>query len=243
MRWLRGGEPDSTSPSSTSPLEQRWLMSYRGHSVFSTLIRAKFSPVHTTGERYIVSGSEDGLVYVYDVLSGQLVSRISGHTDVVRDVAWHPYQPMILSSSWDGTIGCMEPVQDGRPNVPAAPTASDQRPRGTAAFRGGIPIRFHQFAAALARRQGDAPDDDDDDDDDDAGRGNDEDEDEDEDDAEDGGSGGSEHDDDVDGATVWHTHAGDEDSGEDSESSNVVIDSLHAGPADDHGSPGSEDGL
>merc|ERR1719346_260598 len=32
------------------------LMTYRGHSVFQTLIRCHFSPVHTTGQRYIYTG-------------------------------------------------------------------------------------------------------------------------------------------------------------------------------------------
>ena len=39
------------------------VMTYRGHSVQKTLIRAKFSPVHTTGQRFIYTGSACGSVY------------------------------------------------------------------------------------------------------------------------------------------------------------------------------------
>jgi hypothetical protein len=39
------------------------LRTYRGHQVFQTLIRSYFSPMHTTGQRYIYSGSSDGSVF------------------------------------------------------------------------------------------------------------------------------------------------------------------------------------
>lgn len=39
------------------------LMSYRGHQVLQTLIRAYFSPIETTGQKYIYSGSYNGSIY------------------------------------------------------------------------------------------------------------------------------------------------------------------------------------
>ena len=41
------------------------MMSYRGHSVMQTLIRAYFSPADTTGQRFIYAGSADGVVHVW----------------------------------------------------------------------------------------------------------------------------------------------------------------------------------
>ena len=38
------------------------LMTYRGHSVLHTLIRCRFSPEFTTGQRYIYSGCATGAV-------------------------------------------------------------------------------------------------------------------------------------------------------------------------------------
>ena len=49
------------------------VMTYRGHSVQHTLIRAYFSPAHTTGQRFIYTGSVGGGIHVYDVVSGQEV--------------------------------------------------------------------------------------------------------------------------------------------------------------------------
>jgi WD repeat-containing protein 23 len=43
------------------------MMSYRGHSVMQTLIRAYFSPADTTGQRFIYAGSADGVVHVWGV--------------------------------------------------------------------------------------------------------------------------------------------------------------------------------
>mmetsp|Transcript_16905 Transcript_16905/g.59112 ORF Transcript_16905/g.59112 Transcript_16905/m.59112 type:complete len:689 (-) Transcript_16905:185-2251(-) len=81
------------------------ILIYRGHQVTSTLIRAYFSPAATTGQRYVYTGSADGNVYIYDALTAAIVARLVGHNALVRDVSWHPHEPILCSSSWDGTIG------------------------------------------------------------------------------------------------------------------------------------------
>ncbi|KAI3903056.1 hypothetical protein MKW92_012113 [Papaver armeniacum] len=80
------------------------LSTYRGHSVLQTLIRCYFSPVHSTGQKYIYTGSNDWSVYIYDVVTGSQVAKLKRHTDTVRDCNWHPHLPMLVSSSWDGVI-------------------------------------------------------------------------------------------------------------------------------------------
>lgn len=40
------------------------IMTYRGHQVFRTLIRCHFSPIETTGAKYIYTGSSDGRIHV-----------------------------------------------------------------------------------------------------------------------------------------------------------------------------------
>lgn len=75
------------------------VMTYRGHRVAKTLIRAKFSPVETTGNRFIYTGCATGRVVIYDTLSGQIAQVIEGHSELVRDVAWHPLRPEIASAS------------------------------------------------------------------------------------------------------------------------------------------------
>ncbi|XP_019629779.1 PREDICTED: DDB1- and CUL4-associated factor 11-like [Branchiostoma belcheri] len=80
------------------------VMTYRGHNVTKTLIRCRFSPVHTTGQRYIYTGCGTGAVIIYDLLSGNMVAKLIGHKACVRDVSWHPTDVRIVSSSWDGHV-------------------------------------------------------------------------------------------------------------------------------------------
>ncbi|XP_056155462.1 DDB1- and CUL4-associated factor 11 [Lampris incognitus] len=82
------------------------VMTYRGHGVLHTLIRCRFSPEFSTGQRFIYSGCSTGKIIIYDVLTGMVVAKLSGHDACVRDVSWHPYQDNIVSSSWDGAV-CM----------------------------------------------------------------------------------------------------------------------------------------
>uniref|UniRef100_A0A673CPK9 DDB1- and CUL4-associated factor 11 n=1 Tax=Sphaeramia orbicularis TaxID=375764 RepID=A0A673CPK9_9TELE len=79
------------------------VMTYRGHGVLHTLIRCRFSPEFSTGQRFIYSGCSTGKIIIYDVLTGSVVTRLSGHDACVRDVSWHPYEDNIISSS-DGYI-------------------------------------------------------------------------------------------------------------------------------------------
>ncbi|WVQ72216.1 hypothetical protein IAR50_001763 [Cryptococcus sp. DSM 104548] len=108
------------------------VMTYRGHSVLRTLIRCHFSPVESTGQSYIYSGSSDGMVHIWS-LDGRVAqvldrsqstplhtssntfsdpsaptpprtaqSSSMGHrSHTVRDVAWHGFEPTLMSTCWD----------------------------------------------------------------------------------------------------------------------------------------------
>ncbi|KAI1902152.1 hypothetical protein AGOR_G00041760 [Albula goreensis] len=84
------------------------VMTYRGHGVLHTLIRCRFSPEFSTGQRFIYTGCSTGKIVVYDVLTGAVVSKLCEHNACVRDVSWHPYQAYIVSSSWDGGVRMWE---------------------------------------------------------------------------------------------------------------------------------------
>ncbi|ORX93571.1 WD40 repeat-like protein [Basidiobolus meristosporus CBS 931.73] len=91
------------------------VMTYTGHRVLKTLIRCHFSPIHSTGQRYLYTGSQDGLVHIFN-LEGEVVqildvgeaidpSIVGLRRAVARDVSWHPYLPIVTSTSWYGTEG------------------------------------------------------------------------------------------------------------------------------------------
>eukprot|EP00297_Palpitomonas_bilix_P004839 CAMPEP_0113900378 /NCGR_PEP_ID=MMETSP0780_2-20120614/20636_1 /TAXON_ID=652834 /ORGANISM="Palpitomonas bilix" /LENGTH=648 /DNA_ID=CAMNT_0000892815 /DNA_START=27 /DNA_END=1973 /DNA_ORIENTATION=+ /assembly_acc=CAM_ASM_000599 len=84
------------------------VVKYSGHSVLQTLIRCYFTPMSTTGQQYVVTGSSDGVVRFYDVLTGRIVHALSEHEDVVRDVSMHPTESVLVTSSWDGRVKVWE---------------------------------------------------------------------------------------------------------------------------------------
>ncbi|KAF4548534.1 WD domain-containing protein 22 [Elsinoe fawcettii] len=100
------------------------LVTFRGHSVVSTLIRCHFSPPGSTDGRYVYSGSHDGSIYIWN-MDGSLKSSLkvsdgsregmtgprydeydmmgdSRTSRILRDVSWHPYAPVIATTSWNG---------------------------------------------------------------------------------------------------------------------------------------------
>uniref|UniRef100_A0A3B4BEF9 Uncharacterized protein n=1 Tax=Periophthalmus magnuspinnatus TaxID=409849 RepID=A0A3B4BEF9_9GOBI len=108
------------------------VMTYRGHGVLHTLIRCRFSPEFSTGQRFIYSGCSTGKILIYDVLTGAVVTKLSGHDACVRDVSWHPYEDNIISSSWDGAVRMWEhrqthPMDEERERAPTK-TASPDKP-------------------------------------------------------------------------------------------------------------------
>lgn len=80
---------------------------YAGHLVKHTLLRCHFSPMATTGQRYIYTACARGRVIIYDVLTGRIVDKLMSRQcqRCIRDVCWHPFEPGVLvSSSWDGYL-------------------------------------------------------------------------------------------------------------------------------------------
>ncbi|KAF3334570.1 LEC14B protein-like protein [Carex littledalei] len=80
------------------------LATFRGHSVLRTLIRCYFSPAHSTGQKYIYTGSSDKCVYIYDIVSGEIAGKLGWHRSIIRDCSWHPHHQTLVSSAWDGYV-------------------------------------------------------------------------------------------------------------------------------------------
>lgn len=113
-RWM---EYPPSAKQLKHPCDQS-VATYRGHAVLRTLIRCYFSPAYSTGQRYIYTGSHDNCVYIYDVVTGAQVAKLDYHQLTVRDCSWHPYYPMLVSSSWDGMIARWEfPGNEAVPTV------------------------------------------------------------------------------------------------------------------------------
>lgn len=101
----------------------RSVMTYTGHAILKTLIRCGFSPLATTNQQYIYSGSDCGKVWIWNldgtvnrILDLGKAAKVSAPTQpnrrrflgfggggdkaCIRDAAWHPTLPYMASTSW-----------------------------------------------------------------------------------------------------------------------------------------------
>ena len=95
------------------------IFTFKGHEVYQTLIRCQFSPLETTGQRYVYTGSSDGNIWIYDLVTGDTAgvlrkpvvrnslrdpwARQQGNSPA-RDISWHPYLPVIASTEFNGNV-------------------------------------------------------------------------------------------------------------------------------------------
>jgi COMPASS component SWD3 len=55
----------------------------------------------TAGGQYIVSGSEDAKIYIWDLQSRRIAQILEGHKDVVLAIDTHPTRKLIASASME----------------------------------------------------------------------------------------------------------------------------------------------
>lgn len=70
------------------------------------------STYSVTNGRYIVSGSEDRCVYLWDLQQKNMIQKLEGHTDTVISVTCHPTENKIASAGLDGDRTVRVWVQD-----------------------------------------------------------------------------------------------------------------------------------
>ncbi len=44
--------------------------------------------------------------------AGYEVGTLQGHSQLIRDVSWHPTEPLIVSVSWDGDVLAFGPSEE-----------------------------------------------------------------------------------------------------------------------------------
>lgn len=77
------------------------LNTFKGHKQEKYRLESIFSQDEAT----VLSGSEDSQIYLWDMLSGQVVKKLSGHSGAVVSLSQHPkINSLLLSASADGTI-------------------------------------------------------------------------------------------------------------------------------------------
>lgn len=76
----------------------KFLKIYTGHANKVYCISSTFS---VTNGKYIVSGSEDHCVYLWDLQGKNLIQKLEGHKDTVISVSCHPTENKIASAGLD----------------------------------------------------------------------------------------------------------------------------------------------
>jgi mitogen-activated protein kinase organizer 1 len=80
------------------------LISFKGH----VNTRYRLCSTFSRSEASVISGSEDGVIYIWDVLSGNVTARLAEHKQAVNCVEWHPNKDAFLSASMDCTLRLWE---------------------------------------------------------------------------------------------------------------------------------------
>uniref|UniRef100_A0A3B0NG95 WD domain, G-beta repeat, putative n=1 Tax=Theileria annulata TaxID=5874 RepID=A0A3B0NG95_THEAN len=84
--------------------ERRIIQTYRGHREDRYVLR---STLGGPMESFVVSGSEDAQIYIWNKIFGSLLSVIAAHSSTVNAVAWS--NDHLISVSDDQTIAIWEP--------------------------------------------------------------------------------------------------------------------------------------
>ncbi|KAM0898684.1 hypothetical protein ACQ4PT_021832 [Festuca glaucescens] len=88
----------------------KFLKVYSGHA---NKVYCIHSALSVTNGKYIVSGSEDNCVYIWDLQGKNILQKMEGHTDAVISVSCHPTENKIASGSLDNDKTVRLWVQDG----------------------------------------------------------------------------------------------------------------------------------
>jgi mitogen-activated protein kinase organizer 1 len=76
------------------------LNSYTGHS--NTTLQVGHCV--TNDDTHVISGSEDGSLFIWDLMETKTVEVLQGHKKTICGVAYHPSEICLLSASADATV-------------------------------------------------------------------------------------------------------------------------------------------
>ncbi|KAG2210117.1 hypothetical protein INT46_010322 [Mucor plumbeus] len=78
----------------------RLLNEFKGHKHKEY----KIDSILSSTDAHAITGSEDGKIYIYDVLEGNIVQILDGHEGVTTTLDYHPENINMLSAGSDGLI-------------------------------------------------------------------------------------------------------------------------------------------
>ncbi|KAJ2354735.1 hypothetical protein IWW50_003741, partial [Coemansia erecta] len=85
---------------------------FSGHTQGQYVIRCTFAGLD---DRLVATGSEDGLLFVWNRSTGRLLARLRGHTKTINVCTWSDKVAALATASDDKTI-CIWPAYHGAPS-------------------------------------------------------------------------------------------------------------------------------
>jgi mitogen-activated protein kinase organizer 1 len=76
------------------------LNEFKGHQHTEYKLHSAFS----NDDAYVLSGSEDSKIYIWDLLEGTQLATLEAHKGSVTSIDYHPSEPSMISGSVDGSI-------------------------------------------------------------------------------------------------------------------------------------------
>jgi nuclear receptor interaction protein len=122
---------------------------YKGHCNVKTVKDVNFFGLQ---DEYVVSGSDDGNLFIWDRASGKLVNILEGDGEVVNVVQGHPYEPVLAVSGIDHTIKIFGPDRRARRNARMGVGVASVNAGGFSSVRRGMMGRPQQAAAPQQRQ-------------------------------------------------------------------------------------------
>ena len=89
-------------------VEGRCVKTYQGHRNETFSLSGAFGVYGDGDQAFTVSGNEDGDIVIWDVVSKNILQRLSGHTSAVLGVDTFPSQDLLASGGLDGTVRVWE---------------------------------------------------------------------------------------------------------------------------------------
>lgn len=100
---------DSEKEEATVKKPQPYVACYSAHTSRKTIKGCAF---YGPNSEFVITGSDDARIYIYDKKSTQLLQVLEGHDSVVNCIASHPSTPMLASSGIDHVVKIWENCGD-----------------------------------------------------------------------------------------------------------------------------------
>jgi WD repeat-containing protein 42A len=96
-----------------------YVCKYTGHCNMRTVKSVSF---FGPNQNYVMSGSDDGNIFIWEKKSGDLVNLIKGDRDVVNVLSGHPFDPILATVGIDNSVKIFSPISPQMNSLENAPT-------------------------------------------------------------------------------------------------------------------------